>query len=199
MDQDPQQQPVQPPQEPTPQQYANPPQPQQPAQMPQTQPQPHAYQQPPVQQAEHPQQPAKKPNPPIAAQILYALGFIGLILGLFQVVLAFANSTSSSAEPIISAFGISSLDVQIAAVFNGLLIIGGFTLINFIRAGKKWALISFTTIAALTLVSIVFDFLTRTEFERLFGNNNLASDLLGFFILAPLLVVLWTKNRNYFH
>ena len=120
------------------------------AQMPQTQPMPQATGK------------VKKPEPPVAAQILYALGFLGLIAGIFVVVMMFIGSSTSAFSDVAGIFGLSSLNIKMAAIIFGLIVIGLFTLIDFIRAKKKWALISYSTVVALGFVATLFDYLTRS-------------------------------------
>lgn len=136
-----------------------------------------------------------KTKPPIAAQILYALGFLGLIGGLLISLIAFASSNETSS---IVLFGLSSLDVKLAAIIFAVIVIGSFAIINFIRGGKKWALISYTTLVVIGIVSSLINYLTMSEFEKRFSNSNPIADLIGFTLIITILVVLWTKNREYF-
>jgi len=125
------------------------------------------------------QMPAVKQKPPIAAQILYALGFIGLIFGLLFVVLIFIGTSSLK-------LGLFGAGVKVVAAVYAVLIIGMFYIINAIRGGKKWALITYSVLLALSVVNVL---------KSSGSKNSLALDL----IPVVLVLVLWTKNQDYFH
>lgn len=139
-----------------------------------------------------------KSKPPIAAQILYALGFLGLIGGLLIAVLIFLSAGSSDSSGALDFIGLSSLSVQVAAIVLAAFVIGMFTLINFIRAKKKWALISYSVIIGVTFIATILEWLTRSEAEKLFSDDNPLQDFLVYIVVVPLLIILWTKNRKDF-
>lgn len=123
-----------------------------------------------------------KKSPPIAAQILYGLGFVGLILGGFgSVVLLFSSSNTGGS---LGRLGV------VMGIFLAVVSIIGFYLIHEIRHGKKWALIAYTTLIVLSLISVIFDLIL--------GDKSNGSFILTFVVVGPLLLILWTKNRNYF-
>lgn len=137
-----------------------------------------------------------KEKPPVAAQILYALGFIGLIFGLLGSIAIFLGSSDTTSYG--ALFGISSLNNQITAILFGIIVIAGFTLINFIRGGKKWALITYTAISTIGFLATLIGYQTMSDFERARINASPISSFAPFAIIALLLVVLWSKNRAYF-
>lgn len=138
----------------------------------------------------------KKPNPPIAAQILYAFGFLGLIGGLFTALQMFVGTSSSSIGPIAALLGFSVISLQLTSILFGLIVIGLFVLINNIRAQKKWALIAYTTLVVIGVISTIIEFLTLTEFEK--GIKNPIADLILYAPVVLLLAILWTKNKKDF-
>lgn len=142
--------------------------------------------------------PSPKQKPPVAAQILYALGFLGLIFGLFIALIMVIGSSTSSFSDITTMFGLSSLNTKMAALVFALVVVGLFAMINSIRAGKLWALIAYTTVITLGFASTIIDWLTRSEIEKLLHRGNPIGDFLVYIIVGPLLVSLWTKNRRYF-
>lgn len=144
------------------------------------------------------EQKVKKSNPPIAAQVLYALGFVGMLLGLAYCVIIFISASQQSSRSALQLFGYSSFNIQAAVVIAALILIAGFTLLNFIRAGKKWALIAYTTVVALGLSSTLFDFVTASSLERELNGGVTMRYLIVLLFISGLLSVLWTRNRSYF-
>ena len=124
-----------------------------------------------------------KKKPPIAAQILYALAFIGLIFGLLGSVVLLISSSDS--DGIFGTYGV------LLGVISATITILGFYLIHEIRYGKKWALIAYTTLFLIGLVGTAIDIATA-------GNLD-SSSVLVQIILTPILLILWTKNRSYFN
>jgi membrane-bound ClpP family serine protease len=119
-----------------------------------------------------------KQKPPVAAQILYALGFIGLIFGLLFTVLLLIGSSSIK-------LGLFGVGIKVVAIIYSAIIIFGFYLINQIHNGKKWALITYTVILVLSILNTV-----KAETSR----RSLIFDL----IPAALIFILWTKNKDFF-
>lgn len=123
----------------------------------------------------------EKPKVPIAAQILYALAFIGLIFGLLGAVLLFF-ATSQLGGPL-GDLG-RGIGILIAAI-----VIGGFYLVHEIRHGKQWALITYSVLLGLGILGTV----------TTINEPSSRSNVLGLIIVTPLILTLWLKNRNYFH
>lgn len=134
----------------------------------------------PVQPDAH--KPLKKPNPPIAAQILYAFGFLGLIAGLYISIILYVGSPNTS---LLGSLFIPAISVKMVAVVLAVIVIFGFYLVNQIHNGKKWALITYSVLMVLGLLSVLRSYNTRTFVEEL--------------IPVFLIVILWTKNRDFFH
>lgn len=161
-----------------------------------TQAMPQALQQ--DQQPVQPSTPTKK-KIPIAARILYVLGLLGLILGLFAVVMIVytAIQATGTTRATLALLGVGNLYAE--AAFLAVIVIGGFALIDRIKAGKKWALISYTTLFAFSYGVTLFSLLTASEFDRLLGATR--DDITALVLMAPvglLLAVLWLRNRDYF-
>ncbi len=139
-----------------------------------------------------------KEKPPVAAQVLYALGLIALILGIFYSIVLFAVSTNTT-NKLNAVPGLGSLGIKTAAVVLLLMVVGLFVIVNNIRSGKLWALASYTILIALGLVSNLNTFLSRSDLERALDKSNPVTSLLSYMLVGGLLLVLWTKNRKYFH
>jgi hypothetical protein len=116
----------------------------------------------------------KKPNPPIAAQILFGLTAAGFLLYTISLIALNIFVTSSAVSAGVSyitflIFGILSLSLFIAWS---------------VRQGKLWALIVETVLLGLSAVSLA---------------TGDTSSLFGIIVFGPLLAILWTRNRSYFN
>ena len=127
-----------------------------------------------------------KPKPPVAVQVLYGLGFAGLIFGLYYSILIYTASRSSTLVISTKLYGVSISSLQTLAIVYAALAVGSFTLINFIRSGKKWALISYSVLLALN---------AATNLTEVSARKILIYQLL----VLGILVILWTKDRSYFN
>ena len=133
-----------------------------------------------------------KTKPPVSTRILYVLGFLGMIFGLFASVLIFFSSTQSDIVAAFSILGFSGVDLKLTAVFLAVFVIFGFYLIHEIRAGKKWALTVYSTIAGLASASILYDLLLGN------ASRDTGIDAVIMVIIALLLGDLWLNQRSYF-
>ena len=130
----------------------------------------------------------KKPDklsPPVAAQVLYAFGFIGLILGLYSSFLIYSAGSFESVST--KLYGVNFQNLQILAIFTAVVTIANFTLINFIRAGKRWALVAFTILYVFGLITSLLD------------KSLVGLALIMQLLWLVLLITLWSKNRDYFN
>lgn len=125
-------------------------------------------------------------KPPVAAQILYALGICGLIIGLLACISIFMASSQSNLAVSAKLFGVKFTELKLLAIINAALVVGAFTLINFIRSGKLWALTTYTVLVSLNILTSLSDISAR----RVLIYQILVVSLLG---------TLWFKNRSYFH
>ena len=123
--------------------------------------------------------PIKKPIP-ISVQILYALGFIGLIVGLG---LAAAIFMLSSPSPYPLFLGLTA---QLLAIGLGLVIVFGFVLISKIHSGKRWALITYSILVALNSIQTVI------------ANPLAIRSYLVAALPVAFLAFIWIKDRAYF-
>jgi hypothetical protein len=128
-----------------------------------------------------------KVKPPIAVQILYAFGFLGLIITLFQSVVIYKSSGNGKLPLDLKVFGIDNL--KSLAIMLAVVSIFSFAIINFIRAGKKWALITHSVILLASFVVIV----TSSQLQ------NKASSLAFQGLHALLIGFIWIKNLAYFN
>lgn len=80
----------------------------------------------------------------------------------------------------------------------GLIVIALFYLIHEIRRLKKWALIAYSTLLGFGLLFTIYEELTKNPIEKLLDSGNPIADFFVFIIIAPLLFILWTKNRKDF-
>ncbi len=139
----------------------------------------------------------KKPNPPVSVQIIYALGFLGLIFGLLTAVLIFVGSSSAGNSELFFGSGLSGAFQAVAVVYAAI-VIAGFYVVVKLRAGRLWALITYSVLYGLALLSVVSERLSQSELERyLNGNNNL--EVLITMLILPLVIMMWTKDRAYFN
>ena len=122
---------------------------------------------------------------PVAAQVLYAFGFIGLILGLYSSFLIYSAGSFVSFST--KLYGVNFQNLQILAIFTAVVTIANFTLINFIRAGKRWALVAFTILYVFGLITSLLD------------KSLVGLALIMQLLWLVLLITLWSKNRDYFN
>lgn len=119
-------------------------------------------------------------KPPISVQILYALGIVGLIIGILGAVLKVFSSFNGGVSPV-------------SGILLGIVVIVAFILINFIRKGVLWALITYSIIFAIDTVVIITKLIQQGNTKH-GGLANLVSIALGITLLA----VIWLKDKNYF-
>ena len=127
-----------------------------------------------------PIQPAKT-KPPLAAQILYILAFIGLIFGLIGAMFAFLFSASGD-----GLFANLGIGIGITIL---VLTIASFYLVHEIKHGKIWALTTYSVILGIAILG------TLASINQTSSRQN----ILGILIATPLVLNLWLKHRNYFH
>lgn len=140
------------------------------------------------------QQLPAKAKPPLAVQILFALGLCGLIIGIFTAALLL-NSSSGASSSVLVFNGMSN---TLAATILASAYVFLFVLINYIRALKLWALITYTSAMSLLFTVTLYGYLTRSELEKLLDNTSFVGTFLVYIIVAPLLLVIWAKNRKQF-
>jgi hypothetical protein len=144
-------------------------------------------------------EPKKKANPPIAAQILYALGLLGLIFGLLASILMIFGPTDLAGN-IASAIGsYGSTNPKVEAAIFAVIVIILFVLVNALRARKRWGLIAYSAVVVLGFIGSLYEWFTRSAVDKLLNGNNPAGNFLPYIIILPLLLVLWTRNRKDFN
>lgn len=137
----------------------------------------------PTAQAPYQGMPAKKANPSIAAQILYAFGIIGLIVGGLVALLGLLNPSQFTV---------------LLSVFTVALAVLNFVLVNKIRGGKKWALIAYSVFIALFFIYNIVRVLMMSDLAREKLGTSLYTTFTGYALTSILIVLLWTRHRNDF-
>ena len=130
-----------------------------------------------------------KKHPPLSVQVFYALGFLLLLFGLGVSVIIFAFSNSVSND---SIFGNLKTTANAAAIVYAVIVISVFVVINFLRAGKKWALIVLSILYGLSTIGVVMDLFDSTQANALGG-------VIFYLVFLPFFIIFWTKDKDYFN
>ncbi len=133
-------------------------------------------------------------KPPIAAQIIYAVNFVLLILGILTALSIWGVFNSSpSVVPVLAAFGLAG-SISLWPYIILFFVVGQFFLVDRMRAGRFWALCSYSTVIFLGALDFLFG-LTGPSFA---GSRFGIEDILRV-LISILLIKLIVKNRSYFN
>jgi|GEM_PF-6666741 len=134
-------------------------------------------------------------KPVATARVLYVLGILGLIMGLFIASSLFAGDARGTTKLLTAIPGFSILPPQVEGIVFACMVVALFVLISFTRSMRRWALITYTCSIALLFVSALMLYLTRNDFDKLIGMKNPSLIVITTLIVSPVLVLLWTRNR----
>ncbi len=121
---------------------------------------------------------------PLSVQIFYVLAVIGLVVGVLALLVILFLGTQA-AHSSFSGFGGLIFVIALALVA---LVGFMFFLAVKIRAGRKWALIVYSVILGISLLS------------NLIGHNSrsIGTSISGELVTTVLVVLMWTRDRHYF-
>lgn len=126
----------------------------------------------------------RKPKPPIAAQVFFALS---VIFALGVAVTALSALTSPFGRVFYSPVMVLATTLVTAG--------GSLLLAWYLRQGKKWALATYTIIIGLTIVFYIIKAITASAFPIV---QSLITVVIIGAVPTLLLNNLWTRHRAYF-
>lgn len=139
-------------------------------------------------QAANPTQPTApitfKQKIPVSVQILFGFSIVGLIFGVLAVLALLLLGTRATGSTFSAFGGIIYIFALLLAIIFGF----SFFLVLKIHAGKQWALIVYSVFLGLSLLSNLVQNTSSSHASLVAELGTLA-----------LVIIMWTKDRHYFH